>query len=502
MSLQGSSNAGWATVPLSNATGDQFYVYRIRQGYNTLVFDHLAAARRFVAGLVIPPAAQARLLDLADSSPPRGMQHNHGPAITWQDGVNPGQFRRDIAADARSEVSHSRVGSFALRETPISMAVMPGQVAERLAQALYHQSVYVSHSSDVQLRQALQKAAIASEPSHTVGFSGHSEKPQKAKTFHSIADANDWIISQQLPDTYWQTLLTASNTAVGRHSGATSAVAELLVAGKVWVSDKPKVVVQSQYAPGSPSAASALARQAPAAVPAAAPVSSEEMISANDVQHQVETLVDAAVSGAAFCEECGKRPALLREDHKGPEIDRKHTSENNFKTSLHPGSAVEDNKLTLGTKIDSQVVLVERDKLESWTVETFKDGHVETVETIVPVVLFRKFGGGVNQAKLVGAYASTTMNAGRNETAVYPAWSSSRFEAELVIPSNQKLNVGKVGQQPPGASKPRYRGGSDQILLPRNWPTSWVKSVRDGKTQIVYTLEEFEKKFPDQVRRG
>lgn len=307
MSLQGSSNAGWATVPLSNATGDQFYVYRIRQGYNTLVFDHLAAARRFVAGLVIPPAAQARLLDLAGSSSPRGIQHNHGPAITWQDGVNLGQFRRDIATDARSEASHNPVGSFALRETPTLMAVMPGQVAEQLAQALYQQSVYVSHTSDVQLRQALQKMAIASEPSHNVGFAGHGEQPQKAKTFHSIADANDWIISQQLPDTYWQTLLTASNVEGGRHSGATSAVAELLVAGKLWVSDKPKVVVQSQYAPGSAAAAPASAKQAPAATPAAVPVSSEDAISANDVQRQVETLVDAAASGAAFCEECGDK---------------------------------------------------------------------------------------------------------------------------------------------------------------------------------------------------
>jgi filamentous hemagglutinin len=140
--------------------------------------------------------------------------------------------------------------------------------------------------------------------------------------------------------------------------------------------------------------------------------------------------------------------------------------------------------------------------LRPGTIETFRNGQYITVETTESVSLFRKFGGGPNQAKLDGGFASTIQNAGRQETAVYPAWSNSRFEAELMIPEGQKLNIGAVGQQPPSSLTPKYRGGADQVLLPRNWSTDWVKSVRDGKTGIVYSLDEFKAAFPDQVTRG
>jgi len=156
----------------------------------------------------------------------------------------------------------------------------------------------------------------------------------------------------------------------------------------------------------------------------------------------------------------------------------------------------------IGTLIDDRVKLVETDKLRSNTIETFKNGQYVTVETTEPVTLFRKFGGGLGQAKLEGGFASTIQNAGRKESAVYPAWSNSRFEAELVVPGGHKLNIGSVGQQPPNSLTPKYRGGADQILLPKSWSTDWVKSVRDGKTGIVYSLDEFKAAFPDQVTRG
>jgi filamentous hemagglutinin len=156
---------------------------------------------------------------------------------------------------------------------------------------------------------------------------------------------------------------------------------------------------------------------------------------------------------------------------------------------------------SIGTKIDGQVQLIETDKLRLGTIETFKNGRYSTVETTESIDLYRKFGGGINQAKMDGAFASTVKNAGRQETAVYQAWSNSRFEAELNIPSGQKLNIGTTGEQPPSSINPKYRGGADQILLPRNWPNEWVQSIRDGKTGTSYSYDEFVKKFPDQIRR-
>ncbi|WP_236637687.1 hypothetical protein [Photorhabdus australis] len=49
------------------------------------------------------------------------------------------------------------------------------------------------------------------------------------------------------------------------------------------------------------------------------------------------------------------------------------------------------------------------------------------------------------------------------------------------------------------SNNPKYMGGADQILLPRNYPMDWIKSIRDGKTGNIYTYEEFKKTFPDQI---
>ncbi len=169
------------------------------------------------------------------------------------------------------------------------------------------------------------------------------------------------------------------------------------------------------------------------------------------------------------------------------------------------GYLVQNNNLvrpSIGTLIDDKVRLLETEKLRPGTIETFRNGQYVTAETTESVILYRKFGGGAAQAKLDGGFASTVKNAGRQETAVYPKWSSSRFEAEIEIPAGQKLNIGAVGQQPSSSLTPKYRGGADQVLLPRNYPMDWVKSVRDGKTGVVYTLDEFKAAFQDQVSRG
>ena len=156
---------------------------------------------------------------------------------------------------------------------------------------------------------------------------------------------------------------------------------------------------------------------------------------------------------------------------------------------------------TIGTKIDKKVKLVEQAPLRPTVVESFQKGLYQTVITNENISVYRKFGGGSNQAKLNGGYATTEKNASRNDTAVYPSWSSSRFEAEIIIPKGQELNIGKVGQQPVNSNSPKYTGGADQILLPQNYSMSGVKSIKDGKTGKVYTYEEFKKAFPDQVKR-
>jgi hypothetical protein len=165
------------------------------------------------------------------------------------------------------------------------------------------------------------------------------------------------------------------------------------------------------------------------------------------------------------------------------------------------GAKVIVSNANIGTKIDDKVIIIKQTPLKPTVVESFKNGKYQTVITNEDVAVYRKFGGGDNQAKLNGGYATTEKNASRNATAVYPSWSSSRFEAEIIIPKGTTLNIGKVGQQPPTSASPKYTGGADQILLPQNYSSDWVKSIRDGKTGKVYTLDEFQKAFPKQVKR-
>ena len=153
------------------------------------------------------------------------------------------------------------------------------------------------------------------------------------------------------------------------------------------------------------------------------------------------------------------------------------------------------------TRISQQVMLTTKQKLPPAIVDTFKNGMYQTVTTKEPITVYRKFGGTDKQAKLLGGYATTISNAGRSETAVYPRWSSMQFEAVIEIPKNQSINIGKVAPQPLNKKIPKYRGGEDQILLPVNYPISWVKFVRDGKTGKVYTPSEFIKQFPEQINR-
>ena len=148
-----------------------------------------------------------------------------------------------------------------------------------------------------------------------------------------------------------------------------------------------------------------------------------------------------------------------------------------------------------GTAIDNKVRVINKARLNIGTAQTFKNGNYQTVMTNQNVLVYRKFGGGANQGKLLGAYATTQPNANRNDTAVYPKWSTYRFEAQIEIPQGQIINIGKVGAQPPNNPNPKYRGGADQILMPVGYPFSWVKLIRDGKTGRVYTPDEFRKFF-------
>jgi hypothetical protein len=164
-------------------------------------------------------------------------------------------------------------------------------------------------------------------------------------------------------------------------------------------------------------------------------------------------------------------------------------------------SGVVANDLSVSTAINDSVRFLDQASLPRGIRSTFRDGQYATVETTSPVRLFRKFGGTGSQAKANGGFATTVQNASRSETAVFQQWSNQRFEAQLDIPENSVLNIGKVAPQTSRSGNSVYhRGEADQVLLPQDYPTSWITSIRDGKTGITYSLDEFQALFPDQFK--
>jgi len=64
------------------------------------------------------------------------------------------------------------------------------------------------------------------------------------------------------------------------------------------------------------------------------------------------------------------------------------------------------------------------------------------------------------------------------------------------VPPGVELNIGKVGPFSPGGQK-ALPGGADQILLPENYPDTWISTIIDNETGTSYTVPEFKSKFPE-----
>ncbi|GIM52117.1 hypothetical protein CAPN004_11470 [Capnocytophaga cynodegmi] len=141
-------------------------------------------------------------------------------------------------------------------------------------------------------------------------------------------------------------------------------------------------------------------------------------------------------------------------------------------------------------------IVAKDNTLPSYIVKSFMDSFYYTIVTKQELKVFRRFGGNdTNKAKLLGSYASTEALLSRKDLALLRKWNTMQFEAEILVEKGTKLNVGKVEKYS------KYSGGADQVLLPMNYPESWIKKIRDLKTNKEYTFEEFKKIFPNQIKR-
>ncbi len=143
------------------------------------------------------------------------------------------------------------------------------------------------------------------------------------------------------------------------------------------------------------------------------------------------------------------------------------------------GKAVSKYTGKYSTSIDHKVKVIKKQNLQDWIRDSFTDGHYRTVITEENINFYRTFGG---SARINGSFVTTSpagnrINAKIN-TALVPDWKNSReYEAVIEVPKGQILNIGRVEKQYTKTGT-LLKGEGDQILLPKDWPSEWIKEIR------------------------
>ncbi|MEC0250411.1 ribonuclease YeeF family protein [Bacillus halotolerans] len=155
----------------------------------------------------------------------------------------------------------------------------------------------------------------------------------------------------------------------------------------------------------------------------------------------------------------------------------KHVAEKEIKEYV--GKAVSKYTGKYSTSIDHKVKVIKKQNLQDWISDSFTDGKYRTVITEENINFYRTFGG---TAKINGSFVTTSpagnrINAKIN-TALVPDWKNSReYEAVIEVPKGQILNIGRVEKQYTKTGT-LLKGEGDQILLPKDWPSEWIKEIR------------------------
>ena len=150
------------------------------------------------------------------------------------------------------------------------------------------------------------------------------------------------------------------------------------------------------------------------------------------------------------------------------------------------------------TILEGKVKIVEKQKLPQWMVDSYLNGEYTTYETTSDVVLYRAYGMGYNEgsgATKEGAFATTEYSESRLDVkirlALKPSWKNTRLvEEKIVVPPRQIISVGIVAPVVLETGTV-LKGGAEQVLLPQNWPQSWVVGYREITSKPLQTYPEF-----------
>lgn len=158
------------------------------------------------------------------------------------------------------------------------------------------------------------------------------------------------------------------------------------------------------------------------------------------------------------------------------------------------------------TKISDCLVEVEKDiSFDEATVRSFLNAEYRTYETTKEITLYRLFGSFKDDvddkeesprgARVNGIYATTefaeSIIDAKIRLALEPVWKNPKmYEAKILVPVGTRISVGKVA---PVILKSEtvLAGHADQILLPRDWPTSWVVGFRRVTGRQLQKVPEY-----------
>ena len=157
------------------------------------------------------------------------------------------------------------------------------------------------------------------------------------------------------------------------------------------------------------------------------------------------------------------------------------------------------------------------DALEEEQTRTFQDGKYGTFLTRLPLVVYRLYGKyqrtddtsrmpRATGARLGGQYVSTEFAEScidaKMRLALDPGWHNTKmYEAKLVVPAGIKLYVGKEAPVTL-RTKTILPGGAPQILLPENWPETWVQGYRRVSGRQIQIEPTYWPIKPDEIAQG
>ena len=161
------------------------------------------------------------------------------------------------------------------------------------------------------------------------------------------------------------------------------------------------------------------------------------------------------------------------------------------------------------TDLIGKVREIEKDTLPDGIVSSFKAGIYKTYITTAEIYLYRTYGRGYSKNKGAGwngSYASTEFAESRIDVkirlALKPEWFNTRLaEEKILVPIGTKISVGVVAPVILNTGTV-LDGGAEQVLLPMNWPKSWVVGYREVTSKPLMDYPKFYSEPPKDFRES